>query len=168
MSTARVVTFVATLLCAAPAFAASPTHTARSMPPIDHSGQVQKGKVSYYARYFNNRKMADGRRFNPNTNSAASKTLPIGTTARVTNLRNGKSATVTVEDRGPWVPGRVVDVTPKVANELEIHKQGIAPVVVAPITVPQPNGSVKLGAGATDISSQEVSKAAEQTAALVR
>ena len=69
---------------------------------IDHSGRKQKGHVSYYAHRFNNRKMADGRRFDPNAAVAASKTLPLGTTAKVTNLANGRSATVTVEDRGPW------------------------------------------------------------------
>jgi rare lipoprotein A len=110
--------------------------------------------------------MADGRRFDPNSNVAASKTLPIGTTAKVTNLRNGKSATVRVEDRGPFVDGRVVDLTPKVANELKIREAGVAPVAVAPIAVPQPDGGVKLGAGATDATPEEIARATEQTAEL--
>ncbi len=83
---------------------------------IDHSGREEKGRVSYYSRHFNNRNMANGKRFNPNSDVAASKTLPLGTTAKVTNLQNGKSATVQVEDRGPFIGGRVVDVTPKVAD----------------------------------------------------
>jgi rare lipoprotein A len=132
---------------------------------IDHSGRKQKGRVSYYARHFDHRKMADGQRFDPNTNAAASKTLPFGTTARVTNLKNGKSAVVRVEDRGPWIVGRVVDVTPKVAGELGIREAGVAPVVVAPITVPQKDGAVKLGAGAADASPQEVQQATEEASA---
>ncbi len=104
---------------------------------------------------------------NPNANVAASKTLPLGTTATVTNLKNGKTATVKVEDRGPFVDGRVVDLSPKVAADLDIKKEGVTPVVVKPITVPQPNGDVKLGAGAADASPQEVKQAAETTKALV-
>jgi rare lipoprotein A len=146
-----------------------------SLPPvvpygrrIDHSGRAEKGRVSYYARRFDNRKMANGKRFNPDANIAASKTLPLGTTAKVTNLQNGKSATVRVEDRGPWINGRVVDVTPKVANDLDIQKQGVVPVVVAPIAVPQPDGGVKLGAGAADATPQEVEKATQETEAAAR
>jgi rare lipoprotein A len=146
-----------------------------SLPPIvphntriDHSGRKEKGRLSYYSQHFNNRKMADGKRFNPDSNVAASKTLPLGTTAKVTNLQNGKSATVQVEDRGPFVDGRVVDVTPKVANELDMQKQGVAPVVVAPIAVPQPNGEVKLGAGAADADPHEVEMAVQQATAAAR
>jgi rare lipoprotein A len=112
--------------------------------PIDHSGRKQKGKASYYAGKFAHGKMADGHRMNPQANMAASKTLPLGTTAKVINLQNGKSATVRVEDRGPFVAGRVMDVTFKVAQELDMGKHGVVPVEVKPITVPQPNGDVKL------------------------
>ena len=114
--------------------------------PIDHSGRNQTGHASYYAAKFAHRKMADGNHMNPQANVAASKTLPLGTTAKVINLQNGKSATVRVEDRGPFVAGRVMDVTFKVAQELEMSKNGVVPVEVKPIAVPQPNGDVKLGA----------------------
>jgi len=126
---------------------------------LDHSGRTQKGRASYYADRFANRKMANGNRFNPDSNTAASKTLPLGTTAKVTNVQNGKSVTVKVEDRGPYVDGRVVDLTPKIADELNMRKQGVAPVIVAPIAVPQPDGAVKLGAGAAEASPQEVEQA---------
>jgi rare lipoprotein A len=129
---------------------------------IDHSGRTQTGRASYYAHHFDHRKMANGKRFNPNTNVAASKNLPLGTTARVTNLDNGQSATVHIEDRGPFVDGRVVDVTPKVAGELGIREVGVAPVEVAPIAVPQKDGDVKLGAGAANASPQDVQKATEE------
>lgn len=93
--------------------------------------------------------MADGTPMNPNANAAASKTLPLGTTARVTNLESGKSAVVSIRDRGPYVPGRIVDVTPKVAEKLDMKEDGVAPVEVRPIAVPQPDGSIKPGVGAT-------------------
>ncbi len=103
--------------------------------------------------------MADGHRFNPESDTAASKTLPFGTTAKVTNLHNGRSALVKVEDRGPYVRGRIVDVAPRVADQLEMKKAGATPVVVAPVAVPQQDGAVKLGAGAPEVSSQEIAAA---------
>jgi rare lipoprotein A len=131
---------------------------------IDHSGRKQKGRASYYAQHFTNRKMADGHRFDPNSNVAASKSLPIGTTAKVTNLNNGKTALVKVQDRGPLVDGRVVDLTPKVADQLDMKKAGVTPVEVAPIAVPQADGAVKLGAGASGTNAQEVEQATHAAA----
>ena len=143
-----------------------PAVTPRGKARIDHSGQKEKGHASYYATNFAHKKMADGRRMDPHSDVAASKTLPLGTTAKVTNLQNGKTATVKVEDRGPFVDGRVMDVSPKIADDLEMKKSGIAPVEVKPIAVPQPNGEVKLGAGAANASPEEVRNATETTKAL--
>jgi rare lipoprotein A len=104
--------------------------TARPMKP-------QVGKASIYSKRFAGRKMADGERMDPNDNNAASKTLPLGTKALVTNLENGKSAMVTIEDRGPHVPGRIVDLSPATAEKIGLtHKQGVAPVEVKPVELP--------------------------------
>ncbi len=130
---------------------------------IDHSGRKEAGHASYYAKKFDHRKMADGHRMNPNSNIAASKTLPLGSVAKVTNLNNGKSATVKIEDRGPFVKGRVVDLAPAVADKLDLKEKGVVPVEVKPITLPQPDGGVKLGAGAAESSPQEVSEAVQVT-----
>ena len=145
------------------------------LPPVvpavgraDSSGRKQQGRVSYYSRQFAHRKMTDGRPMNPQSNAAASKSLPLGTTAKVTNLQNGRSATVNVEDRGPHTPVRVIDVSPAVADQLDLKKQGTAVVEVKPITVPQPNGAVKLGAGAAEATPKEVMQAAETTRQLIR
>ena len=127
---------------------------------IDHSGRKQKGNASYYAAKFARRMMADGSRMDPQAHIAASKTLPLGTTARVVNLQTDKAAVVKVEDRGPFVAGRVMDVTPKVAKELAMTSRGVVPVEVKPITVPQPNGEVRLGAGAADLTPQEIRQVA--------
>lgn len=122
----------------------SPSHS-----KLDHSGRKRVGKASYYARRFAGRKMADGTPMKPHGNNAASKTLPLGTTAKVTNLETGQSATVAIRDRGPYVPGRIIDLSPATAEEIGItRKDGVAPVEVAPIAVPQPDGSVKPGVAA--------------------
>lgn len=87
----------------------------------------------------------------PQSDNAASKTLPLGTTAKVTNLETGQSAVVTIRDRGPYIRGRIVDLSPLTAKNIGIdHKNGVAKVEVAPIAVPLPDGGIKLGAAVTD------------------
>jgi rare lipoprotein A len=115
---------------------------------LDRSGKTRKGTASYYGRKFYTKKMADGTRMDPQSNSAASKTLPLGTKARVTNLENGNNEVVEIRDRGPYVKNRIVDVSPKTADKLGLKEDGTAPVEVKPMEVPQPDGSVKPGAGA--------------------
>jgi rare lipoprotein A len=102
-----------------------------------HSTRQHVGKASVYSRKFDGRTTADGSQFNAESNSAASKTLPLGTTARVKNLKNGKSTVVKIKDRGPYVKGRVVDVSPKTARDLGMdEKHGVAPVEVTALHVP--------------------------------
>lgn len=108
--------------------------TASSQQKESHG--VQRGEASYYGKEFFGRKMADGTKMNPDSNIAASKTLPLGTVAEVTNLENGKSEVVEIRDRGPYVEGRIVDVTPKTAEKLGFKEDGVAPVVVEPIDIP--------------------------------
>jgi rare lipoprotein A len=116
---------------------------------LDRSGHKRVGKASFYHRKFTGRKMANGKPMNPHDDNAASKTLPLGTTAKVTNLETGRSTVVTIEDRGPYVPGRIVDLSPSSAEQIGLtREEGVARVAVAPIAVPMPDGSVKPGAGA--------------------
>jgi rare lipoprotein A len=83
---------------------------------------------------------------NPGGANAASRTLPLGTVARVTNVATGKSAVVRIEDRGPYIQGRIVDLSPSTARRIGITSQlGVAKVVVAPVVVPLPDGRFKLG-----------------------
>ena len=126
-----------------PAYAASTEETSAASPPVhkaDRSGKPRKGKASYYANKFAGKKMADGTPMNPNANIAASKTLPLGTVAEVKNLDNGKSEVVEIRDRGPYVSGRIIDVSPKVASALDMKKNGVANVEVRPLEVPQSSG----------------------------
>ena len=115
----------------------------------DASGRNQVGKASVYARHFQNRRMADGERFSHTGTAAASRSLPLGTVAKVTNLKTGKTATVTVEDHGPFVQGRAIDVSKATANQLGItRRDGVSPVEISPVAIPQRDGTVKPGAGA--------------------
>lgn len=76
----------------------------------DLSGHTRFGDASFYAKEFAGREMADGSKMDPLGDNAASKTLPLGTRATVTNITTGQSAVVTIQDRGPYVKGRIVDL----------------------------------------------------------
>lgn len=87
----------------------------------------------------------------PGADNAASRTLPIGTTAKVTNVATGQSAVITIQDRGPYAKGRLVDLSPATAQKIGLtRKKGVTRVRVSPIAVPLPDGSVKAGAAAGD------------------
>ena len=117
-------------------------------PQLDRTGRKRFGKASIYAQMFAGRKMADGTRMRPASNNAASRTLPLGTTAKVTNLETGKTAVVTIHDRGPYVAGRIVDLSPATARDIGLDpRTGVTRVEVAPIVIPMPNGNIKLGDG---------------------
>lgn len=122
---------------------------ATASPPatIDRSGRVLRGQATVFAGDLAGKRMADGGRFDPDASIVASSTLPLGATARVTNLRNGQVAMVQVRDRIPGTNGRILNVSPKVAEFLGVRRAGVFPVTVAPLAVPQADGSVRLGAG---------------------
>ena len=106
-------------------------------PALDRSGRTRVGKASFYAGKFDGRKMADGTRMDPQGDNAASKTLPLGTTAKVTNLQTGESAVVTIRDRGPHVPGRIVDLSPQTAQQVGLDRhEGVSKVAVTPLALP--------------------------------
>lgn len=109
---------------------------AAKKPALDRSGHTKRGKASYYAKKFAGRTMADGTPMDPDANVAASRTLPLGTRAKVTNVENGRSAVVEIRDRGPYVEGRSIDVSPKVAAELGLLEDGVATVDVTPLELP--------------------------------
>jgi rare lipoprotein A len=90
------------------------------------------GKASYYGRHMIGKKTASGERLNPDRLTAASKTLPLGTRVQVTNLANGKTVHVTINDRGPYIRGRVIDLTPRAADALAMRAAGVTKVEVRP------------------------------------
>lgn len=92
--------------------------------------QTERGKASYYSKSWSGRKTANGERLHHDSLTCAHKTYPFGTLLKVTNPVNGLSVIVKVTDRGPYVKGRVVDLSVRAAKELGILSQGIAPVIV--------------------------------------
>jgi rare lipoprotein A len=128
----------------------------------DLSGRKRIGHASVFAGKLAGKKMADGTKMNPHSDNAASKTLPLGTTAKVTNLQTGQSAKVTIRDRGPHVQGRILDVSPSTAHKLGITKhQGVAKVQVAPIAVAKSNDSVKPGSTAKKAKANQATSAGQ-------
>lgn len=92
--------------------------------------QTQQGKASFYARRFTGRKTASGEQLHHDSLTCAHRTYPFGTMLRVTNPANGKQVIVRVTDRGPYVKGRIIDLSVRAAREIGIIAQGIAPVIV--------------------------------------
>ena len=96
--------------------------------------KVEKGIASSYGNGFNGRKTANGEIYNQNTYTAAHKKLPFGTKVLVKNLRNGRVVTVRINNRGPYVRGRIIDVSLKAAKDLGMLKAGVVPVEVTVVT----------------------------------
>lgn len=85
------------------------------------------GMASYY---WQGQRVASGGMFNPNALTAAHKTLPFGTKVRVTHLGNGRSVTVTINDRGPFIRGRIIDLSRRAAGVIGMTGSGVARVAV--------------------------------------
>jgi len=96
--------------------------------PSANRGTENTGICSYYARMHNGHITAGGEKFDSNAMTAAHRKFPMGTKLKVTNIANDKSVVVTVNDRGPFVKGRVISVTRRAAQELGFVKQGITKV----------------------------------------
>jgi rare lipoprotein A len=94
--------------------------------PAASTRDAAQGLASYYR--FHGRRTASGEKFDSNELTAAHRTLPFGTRLRVTNVATGRSVMVRVNDRGPFIPGRVVDVSHSAAEALGMTQQGVAKV----------------------------------------
>ena len=95
------------------------------------------GVSSYYGSFHHGRKTANGDRFNMHAMTAAHRTLPLGSKIKVTNLRNGKSAVLKVNDRGPYKHGRILDVSQGAAKKLDMIKTGTAQVRIEVLSSPK-------------------------------
>lgn len=98
---------------------------------------VQTGLASVYSEHLNGEKTASGERYSSAGLTAAHRTLPLGAEIRVTNLDNGRSVQVRVNDRGPHVPGRIVDLSSRAAATLGI-RAGVARVRLEMVSTPAP------------------------------
>lgn len=115
--------------------------TSASTNPKNHDSwavkHVQSGKASWYSIKTNfGTKTASGQRLENSAATAAHKTLPLGTKVRVINTANGKSEVVTITDRGPYIRGRIIDVTIGVAQRLGFVTRGVIPVKVEVLKAP--------------------------------
>jgi len=88
----------------------------------------QIGIASYYADQFHGRKTSNGEIFNMNDATAAHRTMPFGCKVRVTNIFNGRSTVVRINDRGPFRKGRIIDLSKSAAEKIGVVENGIAPV----------------------------------------
>ncbi len=95
--------------------------------PAEAASPTQCGKASWYALYS---RTASGEMMNPKLMTAAHRSLPFGTRVEVTNLTNGKSVVVRINDRGPFVKGRVIDVSKGAARKIGMVRPGVAKVKV--------------------------------------
>ena len=93
-------------------------------------GYKETGMASYYARYFRHSKTASGEPLNNKSMTAAHRTLPFGTEVKVTNLNNGKTVTVKINDRGPFVKGRIIDLTRAAFSRIADLDEGVAKVAI--------------------------------------
>lgn len=111
----------------APVPATTPTAGARA-GTSGARGAVQEGLASWYGRKFHGRVTASGERYDMDRLTAAHRTLPFGTRVEVRNLRNGRSVVVRINDRGPFVAGRVIDLSRAAARALDMIEAGVVPV----------------------------------------
>jgi len=100
----------------------------RYTPMIPHIGQTFKGTASWYGPNFHGNKTSNGEYYDMHANTAAHKTLPINTLVQVTNLKTGESTIVRINDRGPFVKNRIIDLSHQAALEAGVIKHGTARV----------------------------------------
>ena len=128
------------------------SHAAAHSSPHDTLGASSRnrrevtliGRASYYGKEFAGRLTASGEPFDPTELTAAHRTLPFGTRVRVTNLANGRSVVVRINDRGPYAHGRIIDVSRAAAEKLGMVHRGIVRVRVE--YVPQPTANLSKSA----------------------
>ena len=117
---------------------AAPTVSPPAAPPASGANAIstqQRGRISLYGNEFAGRKTASGEPFDPTSLTMAHRTLPFGTRVRVTNLENQRSVEVVVNDRGPFVSGRIADLSEAAARRIDMVADG---VVEALLDIVQP------------------------------
>lgn len=133
---------IAAMMSCSPLFASKRPKPAKTHPVH----RVQYGMASWYGGHDQGHLMACGEPFDEQEMIAAHRTLPLGTSVRVTNLRNGRSVVVKIKDRGPGVSGRVIDVSKAAARKLHFVGRGLTPVKIRVLSEPQKPSSETLQA----------------------
>lgn len=104
--------------------------TAYAAQDYGSGSSYQSGKASWYGGGFHGRKTASGETYNMNSLTAAHRSLPFGTRVRVTNTRTGSSVVVRINDRGPFIAGRIIDLSRAAASQIGLTSSGVAAVKV--------------------------------------
>lgn len=128
-------------------------------PPEIKKGYTEKGIASWYGDEFKGKPTASGEIFNPDKMTAAHKTLPFGTIVSVTNLDNGKTAQLKINDRGPFVKGRIIDCSKKGAKELGYYSAGTAKVRIEVVK----EGRGRSGESPTEVIDGDKNKILDET-----
>ncbi len=118
-------------------------------PPALPGSYVEEGVASWYGVPFHGRRAANGETYNMYKLTAAHRTLPFESVVRVTNLKNGRQTEVRINDRGPFIENRVIDLSLAAARELELVAMGVAPVRLELLAAASPlegNFTVQVGA----------------------
>lgn len=118
------------------------------LPPPPVAGAVEEGIASWYGPPFHGRQTASGETYDMEAPTAAHRTLPFGTRVRVHNLESGRRTELRINDRGPFVRGRIIDVSRFGARELGLLGPGVAPVRVEVLHVPASASCFEIQAGA--------------------
>lgn len=108
----------------------------KSDPTTPTRTPAQTGLASYYARSLAGHPTASGEPYDPKKLTAAHRTLPLGTRVRVTNIDNQATVEVRINDRGPFVEGRIIDVSTAAARELGMTEKGVVPVEIEVLSRP--------------------------------
>lgn len=103
---------------------------------------IEKGLASYYDDSFHGRKTASGEKYDKNKLTAAHKTLPFGTKVSIKNPANGKSVVVIINDRGPYIKGRIIEISKKAAQQIDLVKMNVAPVEITVVSGPDSKAAV--------------------------
>jgi rare lipoprotein A (peptidoglycan hydrolase) len=114
---------------------------AQSPAAIKVVGQREIGMAAWYGGHHIGRRTANGAVLDSVTPTAAHRSLPLNSQVRITNLNNGHSVICTINDRGPWGHNRLIDVSPRAADELDMKRSGIARVSVEPVAAVAHSGS---------------------------
>ena len=113
-----------------PEEAASPDLGEPTIPANATPLATETGLASWYGPPYHNRRGSNGEVYNMHAMTAAHRTLPLGTIVRVTNVKTGHSALVRITDRGPFIPGRVVDLSLAAARKVDVVQPGVAEVTI--------------------------------------
>jgi rare lipoprotein A len=136
LSRARFAAVAFPLACVVLCSCAKKSHIAASPPVPPPAGSIETGLASWYGHPYHGRAAANGEIYDMEKLTAAHRTLPFGTFVRVTNLSNGKSVDVRITDRGPFVAGRIIDLSHAAAEVIEMIGPGVAQVRVDILSAP--------------------------------